>query len=177
MSVVGNSGSGKSTAARALARALGVAHLELDSIYHQPGWTELPAEEFVARTSDFTAGEAWVVDGNYSLVRETVVWPRADTVVWFDLPRRTVMRQVTWRSIRRAVLREELWNGNRERLRNVFALDPAQSMIRWSWTRHDLQRQRWADAADDDRWAHLRFVRITHRSQLDDLIAEIQAAR
>jgi len=43
-----------------------------------------------------------------------VVWTRADIVVWFDLPRRTVMRQVVTRTLRRAITRAELWNGNRE---------------------------------------------------------------
>lgn len=38
ISVVGNSGSGKTTVARAIAEALGVPHLELDSVFHQPDW-------------------------------------------------------------------------------------------------------------------------------------------
>ena len=44
VSVVGNSGSGKSTLARELAASLGVPHLELDSVYHQPGWEPLPED-------------------------------------------------------------------------------------------------------------------------------------
>ena len=46
VSVVGNSGSGKSTLAKKLAAVLGVPHLELDSVFHQPGWEPLPLEEF-----------------------------------------------------------------------------------------------------------------------------------
>jgi len=46
VSVVGNSGSGKSTLARELAASLGVPHLELDGVFHQPGWQPLSADEF-----------------------------------------------------------------------------------------------------------------------------------
>ncbi|MGH3276493.1 MAG: topology modulation protein, partial [Streptosporangiaceae bacterium] len=83
ISVVGNSGSGKSTMAARLAVALAVPHLELDSVYHQPGWQPLPAGDFQARVTEFAAGEAWVIDGNYDAVQD-LIWRRADTVVWLD---------------------------------------------------------------------------------------------
>ena len=46
ISVVGNSGSGKTTVARAIAGALGVPHLELDAVFHQPDWQPLDTAEF-----------------------------------------------------------------------------------------------------------------------------------
>jgi adenylate kinase family enzyme len=123
VSVVGNSGSGKSTLARALATRLGVPHIELDALNHQSGWQRLPAVEFRERIDTATAAGGWVVDGNYSAVRD-LVWARADTVAWLDPPRRTVMRQVVWRSVHRVAMRVELWNGNRERWRNLLTRDP-----------------------------------------------------
>jgi adenylate kinase family enzyme len=143
VSVVGNSGSGKSTLARALATQLGVPHVELDAIFHQPRWRPLPATEFQTHVEAATASGGWVVDGNYSTVRD-LVWARADTVVWLDVPRHAVMRQIIWRTLRRAALRAELWNGNQERWRNLFARDPDQSVIMWAGsvtrsTRADMQ--------------------------------------
>ena len=87
VSVVGNSGSGKSTLARELAASLGVAHIELDSVFHQPGWEPLPEDEFQRLVTARTSENGWVIDGNYSAVRP-IVWARADTVVWLDLPKR-----------------------------------------------------------------------------------------
>ncbi|HEY9473259.1 MAG TPA: hypothetical protein VIS06_05325 [Mycobacteriales bacterium] len=171
VSVVGNSGSGKSWLARRLAERLGVPYLELDAVYHQPGWVPLPDDELRAAVGRFTAGPGWVVDGNYSAVREDMVWPRADTVVWLDLPRRVVFRQVVGRTLARATTRRELWNGNRERWRNMLSLDPQRSIIMWSWTRHHRYRRRYQDAARDPRWAHLRFVRLRSRRQVSEFLA------
>src|SRR6266571_7794353 len=78
VSVVGSSGSGKSTLASELAARLHVPHVELDAIFHQPGWTPLPEEEFTAAVAAAVAADGWVVDGNYSAVRP-LVWARADT--------------------------------------------------------------------------------------------------
>ena len=50
--MVGTSGSGKTTVGRALAARLDIPFIELDSIFHQPGWTELPEEEFRERYAD-----------------------------------------------------------------------------------------------------------------------------
>ncbi|MEA2615557.1 MAG: hypothetical protein QOE72_1340 [Chloroflexota bacterium] len=170
--VVGNSGSGKSTLARQLAIRLDVPHIELDAIYHQPGWTELPATEFTRRVADATAGDGWVVDGNYSAVR-AMVWERATTVVWLDLPRHVVMRRIVWRTVRRATGRIELWNGNRERWRNLFTLDPEKSVIAWSWQKHRAYRDRYAALVTDPANAHLAFIRIRQPADAHRLLREI----
>jgi adenylate kinase family enzyme len=80
ISVVGNSGSGKSWLARNVAEVLDLPYLELDGVFHQRDWTPLPDEEFAERVAAVAAGEGWVIDGNYSQVRP-LVWRRADTVI------------------------------------------------------------------------------------------------
>ena len=159
VSMVGVSGSGKSTLGRELAARLAVPYVELDAIFHQPGWTSLPEEEFRRRVTAIVSGEGWVIDGNYSAV-QPLVWERADTVIWLDPPRRTVMRRIIWRTIRRAAGRAELWNGNRERWRNLFTWDEQESVISWAWHHYPVYRQRYAAAARDPRFAHLTFSRI-----------------
>jgi adenylate kinase family enzyme len=160
VSVIGTSGSGKSTLASSLAVALGADFLELDSVYHQADWVPLPTEEFRRRVALVVAGERWVIDGNYSKVRD-IVWARADTVVWLDLPRRTVMRRIIRRSVGRVASRVELWNGNRERWRNLFTLDKEESVISWAWQTHTANRVKFEAAMADPENDHLRFVRLT----------------
>ena len=84
VAVVGNSGSGKTSLGRELARRLAVPFVELDAIHHQPGWRPLPKDEFRRRIAAVVADDGWVIDGNYSGVQD-LVWDRADTVIWFDL--------------------------------------------------------------------------------------------
>jgi hypothetical protein len=130
----------------------------------------------MAEVDHATSGVSWVVDGNYRrLVMDGPVWRRADTVVWLDLPRRIVMRQVVWRTIRRALTREVLWNGNREPLTNFTSLDPNKNVIVWSWSTFDQLRQRYASAMADRDWRHLRFVRLRSNREARDWLAKIGA--
>ena len=159
VSVVGTSGAGKSTFGAAFAGVLGVSWVELDSVYHQADWTPLPVEEFRRWVVAVADSSGWVIDGSYSAVRD-LVWARADTVIWLDLPRRTVMRRLVWRTLRRVAGRVELWNGNRERWRNLFTLDVQESVIAWAWQTHGSRRERYAAQLADPSASHLRVVRL-----------------
>jgi adenylate kinase family enzyme len=158
-----------------LARALGAPHVELDAIFHQPGWTPLDEETFKSRVARATEPDRWVVDGNYSTVRD-IVWERADTVVWFDLPYATVMARTIRRTVRRTVTRQELWNGNKEPFSNLWSFNPERSIIAWAATRHGVYRQRYADAEHDPRWAGLRFVRLGSQGQAGAFLAGLASA-
>ena len=171
VAVVGNSGSGKTTLAAQLAERRGIPHLELDSVFHQPGWTELPLEDFRRRVGEFVAGDRWVVDGNYSAVRD-VIWERADTLVWIDLPRSVVMRQIVPRSFGRVARRTELWQGNRESWRALVARDPEKSIIWWAWTQHEKYRRRYDELRRQPQWAHLRFVHLRSRRDVVRFLSE-----
>jgi len=176
ISVVGNSGSGKTTLARSLAGALGIPHLELDSVFHQPGWQPLDREEFRRRVTKLAAAPGWVIDGNYGAVRD-IVWSRADTVIWIDLPRRRVMRQVAGRTLRRMVTRAELWNGNRKPWRSLVRLKPEESIIMWAWTHHHAYRQRYLTARQDPANGHLAFIRLRTPAEIAALIRRVAGQR
>jgi adenylate kinase family enzyme len=117
VNVVGTSAAGKTTFAKALAARLGVPSVELDALHWETGWTEAPTAVLRQRVTEASAGDAWVVDGNYSAVRD-IVWGRAEAVVWLDFPLRTVLWRYASRTRRRLRTGEELWpgTGNRERL-------------------------------------------------------------
>jgi adenylate kinase family enzyme len=171
IAIVGSSGSGKTRLARQLSAALGIPHIELDAVHHRPGWTAMPAEamrrELDARCP---ADGAWVADGNYDAKGGDVIRRRADAVVWLDFDRRVVMRQLLLRTARRLVLRTELWNGNRELLRDGLSLHPERSVILWSWTNHAPMRARYAAQADE------RWVRLQSRAQVRRFLRTVSMA-
>jgi adenylate kinase family enzyme len=169
ISVVGCSGAGKSTLSRRLAQHLGYRHIELDALFHQPNWQPLPEEQFQLATREALEGDGWVAEGNYSAVRPQIR-DRSDMVIWLDLPRHKVMRQVIWRTLRRLATREELWNGNRERWGNLFKLNPRQSILAWTWTRHPVYRQRYAE---EMRTApqHRQYLRLDSRQAVEAFLA------
>jgi adenylate kinase family enzyme len=158
-SVIGTSGSGKTTLARALAARMKIPFIELDSMFHQANWVVLPDAEFRARVAALVNGERWVIDGNYYHVVHDLVWDRATTIVWLDLPRRQIMTQVVWRSVGRAAMRKELWNGNRERWSALLDRDHP---IRWAWRTYHERRQRYEQLLDA-RWVRLRSRRDMRR--------------
>ncbi len=151
ISVIGTSGAGKTTIARRAAERLGIPHIELDALYHGPNWTPTPESEFRRRVSELVAGERWIVDGNYGVVRD-LVWARATAVVWIDPPLPIIMAQVIWRSFSRGLARQELWNGNREQLSSW--LDP-EHPIRWAYSTH-ARRQAEFSALMGPHWVRLR---------------------
>lgn len=128
--VLGTSGSGKTTLAGALARRLGLSHIELDALHWNPNWVSTPADELRTRISRAidASPQGWTVCGNYRVANERI-WREADTIIWLDYPMTIVMYRVTLRTLRRAICRTELWNGNRERvLVQLFTRD---SLFLW----------------------------------------------
>ena len=117
--------------------------------------------------SDFTAADGWVVDGNYSAVRD-IVWSRADTVIWLDPPRWRAMRRLIVRTMRRMATKAELWNGNREQWRFLFNRE--ESIVLYAWTSHRKNRARYLAAQGDPANANLRFVRLRTRAETAALL-------
>jgi adenylate kinase family enzyme len=119
VAVIGGSSTGKTTTSRALAARLGVPHIELDALHHDPGWQEASAEVLRARVEVALAAapDGWVVDGNYFGKIGSLVLDQADTIVWLDIPYGAAVRRVLRRTSGRILRRTELWNGNRESLR------------------------------------------------------------
>lgn len=116
-----------------------------------------------------------MVDGRYRSLVGDLVWRAADTVVWLDPPRWASTASCLGRTVRRALTREVLWNGNRERLRNLLSFDPDVNIVFWAWTTQPGVRAELLAASIDPAWAHLRFVRLRSRREVAVLIDSVDA--
>lgn len=135
------SGNGKTTVGRALAAKLRVPFHELDALHHGPNWTEATPEELRAKVDPIVASEEWVIDGAYRAKLGDLVLESADLVVWLDLPVWVWLPRLVRRTAIRMVTREELWNGNREDLRN--ALHPRNSVVVYAVRGYRKRRRRY----------------------------------
>jgi len=161
ITVAGTSGSGKTTTAAAIGRVLAIPHVETDSLFHGPGWTRRPTFEDDVRA--VVAQPAWVMEWQASAVRPLLA-ARADLVVWLDLPRGVVMRQVVARTLRRRVRRERLWAGNVEPPLHTFFTD-SEHIVRWAWDTYDEQAQRVHRLIDES--SEQLVVRLGSRAELN----------
>lgn len=172
--VMGPSGSGKSTLGEQLAEHLGVPHVELDAINWLPGWTERPHEEFRAILAAQTAGDGWVVSGNYiSRGSDEILWTRADLLVWLDLPLRVILPRQLARSWRRWRSHELLWGTNHERFFPQLKFWDQTSLVGYTLATRAQQRARLLEAMADPRWAHARWLRLTSQREVDAFLASM----
>jgi adenylate kinase family enzyme len=125
--IMGPSGSGKSTLARALGTKLGLSVVHMDALFWQPGWVESDEPTFRRKIEAAVAGERWVIDGNYSRHVDLRL-PRADMLIWLDIPRRTYFPRTVWRMLKNyGRERGDIGPGCPERFDLAFYRD-------WVWT-------------------------------------------
>jgi adenylate kinase family enzyme len=178
--VVGTTCSGKSTLAARLADALQVSVVELDALNWQPGWvalTETDPEAFETRLKEATAGDGWVVAGDYSGFTRRLCWPKLHTVVWLDLSLSLILWRVVSRSWRRWRSKELLWGTNRENFwTHLMLWRGADSLLWWAWTTHEKKRRRMVASMANPQWAHIRFVRLTSVREVERFVRLIDVS-
>ena len=173
--VVGTSGAGKSFVARRLSEKLRVPYVCNDAILWRGNWTPNPKPQRLIEYDVATRGGAWTFDGNIGSLRnaeDAMILQRADTVVWLDLPLWEVMRQLLARTVRRSWDREELWHGNRESWRLSFA--SRDSILVWAWTSYAHNRRNYSAIFADERWGHLKRIRLTSRAAVDRFLSGVR---
>ena len=98
--VIGSTSSGKSTLAKQLADRFNYDFIELDALHWEADWKEASLEDFRARVEAAIQAQAWVVAGNYHVVRD-LVWSKAEAVIWLDYSLWRIFWQLTRRTFKR----------------------------------------------------------------------------
>lgn len=166
VAIVGCGGTGKTTTARRLGELTGLPVTHLDHLYWRPGWEPAPDDEFRAAVDAVASGSRWIIDGNYGSTAD-LRFPRADTIIFLDLPRWRFLPAVARRTLPhlgRAVQAP----GCPERLDPVF--------LRYLWTWPTAGRPRLVRhlGRHGDRAA---LVRLRSRAAIDGFLAGVAAQR
>jgi adenylate kinase family enzyme len=170
ISIVGTTGSGKTTLSRQLARILDIPCIELDAVHWLPDWTPIERDLMIDRVRDAIGQERWVVEGNYSFVRPAI-WERADTVVWLDYSLPTIFGRLARRTLRRIVFQERLWGGNRESLRRSFSRD---SILLWCLRSYRRKRAQYPELLGRSENSHLRVLRFRSPRQAERWLRDLK---
>jgi len=160
--------------AKRIASALDLPCIELDRLNWGADWRDLSKtdpDEFIQRVRDAISADAWVSDGNYAVVRDSI-WRRATHLVWLDYSRAVVMYRVIKRSATRAFDKTELWVGNREDWRRWLR---ASHPIRWAWSTWQERRSRFEILLNGAQYSHLVVLRLRTPREAANVVDQLGA--
>lgn len=164
INVIGNSGSGKTTFSRQIAGQLVLPYVELDALFWLPNWQESSQESFLAKVEAAVAGDAWVLDCNYTRT-VPIKWRRVQTVLWLDYPLPLVAWRTIVRAASRAATKQELWpdTGNRETFRKAFL--SKDSIILFSISKYHSTKRRYQKLFANPSHPSIEFIRFRSPAQ------------
>lgn len=156
--------------ARRLAAILGSEHLELDSVYWGPEWT--PRSDFFQTVLAIAQRPRWVIDGNYSAVRD-IIWRRSSAIVWLDYSFARVFLQALRRTARRIITRERLYAGNRETIRN--ALFDTDGIPWWVIRTHGKRRRDFPELFKRPEYGHTAVIQLNRPTAAEAFLVAVSA--
>lgn len=168
--VVGTSCSGKTTLARRLASILGTLHVELDALHWGPGWT--PRPDFQQEVRAAAEQSRWVIDGNYSAVRD-IIWRRCTDIVWLDYSFARVFARALRRTVRRVITGQPVFSGNRETIGNqVF---DTEGVLWWVVRTHGKRRRQFPELFSRPEYGHATVIPLQTPAAAQAFLAEASA--
>jgi len=160
--IIGMTGSGKTTVAKALADRLGLLQIDLDDLHWLPGWQERSNEDFRKLLMEAVKAEGWTVAGNYESKAKDITWPVADTVIWLDMPFWANLWRLLHRTFKRAYRNETICNGNKENPKVI---------IPWFFKSWHKNRKRYGDVfANPGAYPHLKLIHLRSYRQARDFL-------
>ena len=168
--VIGSSCSCKSTFSQKLANKMALEYIELDQLHWLPNWQERADDEFRGLVKQATASDTWVLDGNYSVVRD-IVWPRATKIIWLNHSFSLVLYRSFTRSIVRAVTKKKLFAGNVETFKQTFF--SRDSIILWVLQTYHQKRKRYNKLLPQLKFQGIEIIELNNQKQVQQYLKNI----
>ncbi|MDQ3801536.1 MAG: DNA topology modulation protein [Acidobacteriota bacterium] len=165
--VIGSCGSGKSTFARRLGEKTGLKVIHLDRLYWKPNWVGTTDEdEWKAAVEKALAGEAWIIDGNYSGTMEMRL-DKCDTVFFLDMPRALCVYRILKRlAFYRKGRRPDMADGCDEKFDWEF--------VKWTWN-YPLRSKPKVEALLKRFENEKKIIRLKSRREVENFLANYPA--
>jgi adenylate kinase family enzyme len=117
--VLGPPGSGKTELSKKLRVQLGLSIIHLDREFWGPGFQKPASIDWLKKTSDFSAGKSWIMDGTYFDAIQSRI-EQADSLVILDLPWWLCAMRLIGRTVRhRGKIRVDLGQPERIHLPHI----------------------------------------------------------
>lgn len=155
--VIGATGSGKTTFAKKLAQCLSCDHYQIDELRFLANWETRTWEELRGILAGIIDRPAWVMDGNYSKVRD-LTWGNADTVIWLNYSFPVAFSRLVKRTMRRIITREELFGGCVETFQSQFF--SKDSLFLWFFQTYWKRRKEYPQVFQQPKFKHIDFITV-----------------
>lgn len=166
--VIGNAGGGKSTLARRLAAARGIAYVEVDRFLWTRDWQPADGESYESAHDRALAGSSWVIDGLGQRDSIAARLHRSTDILLVDLP--------LWTHFWLAAERQIAWSRGQiaHPPAGASTAPPTEALFRTIWEidqswMPDLRRQVDRAEAEDGK----AVIRVRTLEQLNQLTAQI----
>jgi hypothetical protein len=142
-----------------------VRHIEVDRLYYGPNWALRP--DFLPSLEAAIADGAWCLDDFGAPESRDLLWTRADTLVWLDLPYGVAFVRAVRRTWRRLRNRLEVYPGCRE---SWLGWARPYHPVFLSLTSHGKCRREMAARLARPEFRHLTVVRLRSRTEVEAFV-------
>lgn len=164
--VLGTSGVGKTTVAKQVAAYFGLKQVSLDQLHWLPNWERAGREVLRNKVDEITRDNGWVIDGNYSSVRD-ILWPRANIAIWLDFSFGTAI----FGAFKRISAGTYQAPGCKDTFSRAFTKE---SIFLWILKSHWRHKKEYNLIFKNHTFPNLKVIRLKKRQDIAGLIAIIE---
>lgn len=135
----------------------------MDHLYWAPDWRPVLPGDFQQKVAMSVKSESWIVDGNYSSVRD-LIWPKATHVIWLDFPFYVVFWRAIKRVIRHLFHKTIFCNGNYETFNRVFL--SKDSILLWVIKTYWRRKISFTALLKKPEYRHLKVIHVRSPKKL-----------